>query len=565
MKKILILGAGTGGTLVANLLAGKLDLKEWSITVIDKSAEHVYQPGLIFIPFKLYEYEGKKDVVKPITDPLSKKVDFVQGEIVSIDHDHKKVETNQGVFEYDWLVCSMGCHIAPDEVDGLEEAMGNDVHTFYTLEGALAFQKAIKNMKEGKLVLNVAEMPIKCPVAPIEFVFLADYYFRMQGVRDQVEISFVTPLEGVFTKPIASRILGEIAAEKQIEVVPKFSIESVDQEKKTIHSYENATLDYDLLCTIPPNLGPDVVADSDIGDATGYIHTDQRTLKSKKAEQVFVIGDNTNVPTSKAGSVVHFQAETVVENIIREINGQKALPSFDGHSNCFIESGFEKAVLIDFNYDMEPLPGTFPMPVIGPFSLLKETHLNHVGKIAFKWFYWNMLLHGRLPDTPFVPTHMSFVGKDVAEAPPIQRAQSRIIGELMSKEVVVVKEGTPVVEAAKLLVKHRVSGLPVVDVDNKLIGIITEADFLSGMDLQSESTLKPIFDLIVHQKRSKKRMGTIVEDLMTPKPITLREEDSLSKAIETMNRNKIKRVVITDEQNFVKGIVSRADLIKIFF
>lgn len=565
MKKIVILGAGTGGSLTANMLARKLDPKKWSITVIDKTAEHVYQPGLLFLPFKLYDYEDKKDVVKPITEPLPKNIDFVKSEIKLIDHQRKRVETSDGVFQYDWLVSSMGCHIAPEEIDGMKNAFEeNDIHTFYTLKGAIEFQKALENMKEGKLVLNIAEMPIKCPVAPIEFVFLADYYFSLKGIRNQVEICLVTPLDGAFTKPIASKILSSIAEKKNIKIVPNFSIESVNADKKTIHSYDHVSLDYDLLCAIPPNLGPDVIENSGLGDGTGYALTDPRTLKSRKADSLYVIGDNSNVSTSKAGSVVHFEAETVVGNILREINGKKPIPNFDGHSNCFIESGFQKALLIDFNYDIEPLPGTFPVPGIGPFSLLKETYFNHMGKMAFKWVYWNMLLHGRLPNTPLTPSHMSFTGKDITTFPPIRRAKSMRIADIMSKDVITVQQGASINEAAKLLAKHHISGLPVVDVDNKLIGIITEADFLSAMDINAESEIKHMFNMIINKRRKKKRLGTIVDDMMTKKPVTLNEEDTLNKAVEVMDKNKIKRIIVTDKDNYVKGVVSRADLVKLF-
>ena len=159
------------------------------------------------------------------------------------------------------------------------------------------------------------------------------------------------------------------------------------------------------------------IDDSDLGDGTGYALTDPRTLKSRKADFIYFLGDNTNVSTSKAGSVAHFEAETIVENLLREIEGKPALPTFDGHANCFIETGYHKAMLLDFNYDIEPLEGSFPMAHVGPFSLLKESYMNHVGKLAFQWVYWNLLLQGRLPNVPLLPSHMNFVGKDLETTP----------------------------------------------------------------------------------------------------------------------------------------------------
>lgn len=564
MKDIVILGAGTGGTIAANMLSHKLNLKEWRITVIDKADTHLYQPGLLFIPLRLYGYADTGDVAKSIQDPLPSNITFVSTDIKSIDHQNKKVETENGKFDYDWLVCALGCRIAPEEIEGLEDAWGKEVHSFYTLDSALAFQKALDDMREGRLVIDIAEMPIKCPVAPIEFAFLADYYFHLKGIRDRIDITLVTPFSGAFTKPVANRVLSEIAAEKQINVVPNFSLSSIDAGKKTMNAYEGSTLEYDVACAIPPNIGPDAIEDSGLGDGTGYALTDPRTLKSRKADCIYFLGDNTNVSTSKAGSVTHFEAETVVENLLREIDGEKPLPSFDGHANCFIESGFHKALLIDFNYDVEPLTGSFPLPYVGPFSLLKETHMNHMGKIAFKWIYWDMLLPGYLPKVPLLPSHMNFVGKDVTTAPQVRHSQEMRVKDVMSKDVIAVKQGTSLAEAAKMLTEHGVSGMPVVDVDDKLIGVLTEADFIAAMDISGDPLIKSMFDTIIRKSRPKKRMGTIVDDLMTKDPVTTREDDTLQKAIELMDKNQVKRLIITDAQNEVKGVVSRPDLMRLF-
>ena len=564
MKNIVILGAGTGGALISNLLSHELDLDQWQITVIDRSEKHLYQPGLLFIPFSLYGYDSEGDIAREIRSPLPRNVRFVAADVKLVDHENKQVETGNGTYRYDWLISAMGCHIAPEEVDGMEEAMGDGVHTFYTLDGALKLQRALDRMEEGRLVLNICDMPIKCPVAPIEFVFLADYYLGLKGIRDKFDITLVTPFDGAFTKPNANRVLSEIAREKGINIVGNFSIESVDPSSKIIRSFEGDSVEYDLLCAIPPNLGPGVLDESGLGDGTGYALTEPRTLKARNADHIFVLGDNSNVSTSKAGSVTHFEAETVVENLLREIDGKAALPSFDGHSNCFIESGYHKALLIDFNYDMEPLEGSFPLPYAGPFSLLKETYMNHVGKLSFKWVYWNMLLTGRLPSVPLLPSHMSFLGKDITTTPQVRHAREMHVEDLMTRDPVTVRQGTALSEAAALMTRHHVSGLPVTDVDGKLIGVLTEADFLSAMDVNAHGPIKEMYDAIIRKRRSVKSMGTIVEDIMTRNPVTAKAEDTLQKAIELMDRNKIKRLVITDDGNEVQGVLSRADVIALF-
>ncbi len=565
MKNIVILGAGTGGTIVANMLSHKLDQKEWNIMVIDRAAEHHYQPGNLFIPFKLYGYEEREDIVRDITDPLPKSATFIKAEVKRIDHEHKKVETSRDVYDYDFLVCTLGCHTAADEVEGLAETMGqNGVHTFYNLDAAIAMQPELEAMKSGKLVIDIADMPIKCPVAPIEFAFLADYYFATKGVRDAIDITLVTPYSGAFTKPNANKVLTKIAWEKHINIVPNFALERVDGPGRTIHSYEGSSMDFDLLCIIPPNLGPTALEESGLGDGTGYALTDPKTLRHRKADCIYLLGDNTNVSTSKAGSVAHFEAETVVDNLLREIDGKKPLPSFDGHANCYIESGYHKALLIDFNYDMEPLEGKFPMPVVGPFDLLKESYMNHMGKIMFDWIYWNMLLPGFLPMVPMLPSQMNFIGKDMTTHPKIRQSEQVKIGDIMTRDVISVPEGTSLNAAADLMAQNGVSSLPVVNGDNVLTGVLTEADFLAALNLKEGSSVLNMFNVIIRRKRPAKKRGTTVDGLMTLKPVTVREDDTLQTAIHLMDRNRIKRLIVTDDNNHVIGIVSRPDLIALF-
>jgi sulfide:quinone oxidoreductase len=256
--------------------------------------------------------------------------------------------------------------------------------------------------------LNVAEMPIKCPVAPLEFLFLADWFFHERGIRDDVEIIFATPLPGAFTKPRASSILGDMLERKNIKIEADFNIMEVDHTQKAIRSYDEREIPFDLLVSVPVNMGSEVIERSGMGDELSFVPTDKHTLRSKKWENVWVIGDAGNTPTSKAGSVAHFMLDVIVENILRQMEGLEPLAKFDGHANCFIESGFEKGILIDFNYDVEPLPGKYPLPGFGPFSLLKESAANHWGKMTFRWVYWNMLLKGE--EMPF-ESQMSMAGK----------------------------------------------------------------------------------------------------------------------------------------------------------
>ncbi len=408
MKTLLILGGGTGGTMVANKMSQHLDLMEWEIIVVDSDENHYYQPGFLFIPFGIY---GPSDVVKPKREFYPQNVEFVLSEIELIEPEKNRVQLvkDKRVINYDLLVVATGSRIAPEETPGLtDNGWHENVYNFYTVEGATALSRYLKFWKGGRLVLNIAEMPIKCPVAPLEFLFLADWFFHERGIRDDVEIVLATPLPGAFTKPRASAVLGDMLTEKNILVEPDFNIMEVDHTDKLIRSYDEREVNYDLFITIPVNMGSEVIQRSKMGDELGFIPTDKHTLRSRDWENIWVIGDAGNTPTSKAGSVAHFMLDVLVENMLRSIEGLDPMEKFDGHANCFIESGFEKGVLIDFNYDVEPLPGKYPLPGFGPFSLLKESAANHWGKMGFRWVYWNMLLKGG--ELPFA-SQMTMAGK----------------------------------------------------------------------------------------------------------------------------------------------------------
>lgn len=408
MKRLLILGAGTAGTMVANRLANELDRSEWKITIVDQEETHYYQPGFLFIPFGIYD---KKDVIKPRRDFLPPQVEMVLSPIELIEPEKNQVVLAKDgrVLAYDYLIVATGSHVVPDETPGLlGEEWRKSIFDFYTIDGALALQRFLRTWEGGRLVLNIAEMPIKCPVAPLEFLFLADWFFHERGMRDKVELVLATPLPGAFTKPKAAALLGDMLIEKRIQVETEFNIERAEPDEKAIYSYDERRIPYDLLVTVPVNMGAEVIERSGMGDDLNFIPTEKHTLKAKEYENVFVLGDATDLPSSKAGSVAHFQVDGFIENFIRYTEGLELKELFDGHANCYIESGFGKGFLIDFNYDVEPLPGHFPLPGFGPFSLLKESRMNHWGKVMFRWMYWHILLKGKeLP----IPAQLSLAGK----------------------------------------------------------------------------------------------------------------------------------------------------------
>jgi len=407
MRRMVILGGGTAGTIMVNRLAGVLDPEEWQITIVDSVETHYYQPGFLFIPFGIYSL---RDVVKPRRDFYPPGVEAVMSDIDRIEPDKNRVLLSNGaVLPYDYLIVATGCKIRPEEIEGLtDDGWGESKFEFYTAKGAETLRRRLKQWDGGRVVLNIAEMPIKCPVAPLEFLFLADSFFTEMGIRDKVELHFVTPLPGAFTKPKASAILSDFLEKKSIQLTTEFGIARVDSEKKCIVSWEEDEIPYDLLVSIPTNMGDDCIKRSGMGNEFNYVKTDKETLQALDHDNIFVIGDATNLPSSKAGSVAHFQSEILFENILEHTEGRPMRAKFDGHANCFIESGHGRGMLIDFNYDVEPLPGHFPFPGVGPFSLLSETKMNHYGKIMFRWMYWHLLLRGA--ELPLEP-QMSMAGK----------------------------------------------------------------------------------------------------------------------------------------------------------
>ena len=407
MKKILILGGGTGGTIMSNKLRIALDRDEWDITVVDQFKTHYYQPGFLFIPFGIY---NKSDVIKPKSDFFPPGVNVIYSKIELIEGEKNQVRLGNGqILKYDFMIIATGAQTSPEETPGLKEELWyKEIFDFYTIEGSLALREFFKTWKGGRLVLNIAELPFKCPVAPLEFVFLADAYFHGLGIRDKVEITYVTPLPGAFTKPRATKMLSGLMEEKNIKVIPEFYLERVDNEAKKIISYDGQEVPFDVLTIIPVNKGSDVMEKSGLGDDLNFVPTDKYTLQSDKFENVFVLGDAANLPTSKAGAVVHFGAEVLFENLMSAIEGRPLLAKFDGHANCYIETGFGKGSIIDFNYDTEPLAGSFPLPGVGPFGLLKNTRFNHYGKVIFRWIYWHILLRGK--EMP-ISSEMTMAGK----------------------------------------------------------------------------------------------------------------------------------------------------------
>ncbi len=407
VKRVVILGGGTGGTLTANRLRRLLPATEAEIVVVDRDDRHVYQPGLLFVPFGLAR---PARLVRPRSRYIDGGVEFRQASVDRVDLEADEVVLSDGSrLGYDVAIVASGASLRPEETEGLTGPGWKDtVHTFYTLDGAAALAGALAGFAGGRLVVNVVDNPVKCPVAPVEFTFLADWYLRRRGLRDRVQLVYATPMDGVFTREVCNRELSGLLRGRGIEVVAEFNTGQVDGQSGRLVSYDGREVPFDLAVVVPLHAGAAYVERSPgLGSELGFVPVDPATLQSKARPNVFAIGDAADLPVSKAGSVAHFEGEVLARNVARYLAGEVLDASFDGHTNCFIESGGGKALLIDFNYDIEPVPGRYPGQVGLP--LLRESRLNHIGKRLFEPIYWNVLLPGR--DIPGLSAAMPKAGK----------------------------------------------------------------------------------------------------------------------------------------------------------
>lgn len=382
MKTLLILGAGTAGTLMASRLRKRLNPEEWTITITDEDATQYYQPGFLFMPFGIY---SEKDVVKPKRRFIPHGVDYLETEIDRVEPENNCVLLRSGErLKYDVLIVATGIKTAPEQTEGmLGSDWGARVFDFYTFEGASALHHALRAWNGGRIVVHITEMPIKCPVAPLEFAFLADSWLIDRGLRDKTEVVYVTPRSRVFTKPIDAEVLGHLLEKKRIKVVTDFQIGRVDNELHKIVSWDGREADYDLLVTVPTNTGDVAMGRSGLADELNFVVTNQQTLQSKQHPNIFVLGDATDLPSSKSSYVTHFQSEIVTENIVHYIKGEPLELQREVSAERFVEC-HSKAFVLDSDHELQTEERKYLLPVLGPLSRYPKSDFS---KLAFRWIY----------------------------------------------------------------------------------------------------------------------------------------------------------------------------------
>ncbi|HEX2910131.1 MAG TPA: FAD/NAD(P)-binding oxidoreductase [Chloroflexia bacterium] len=378
MKEIVVLGGGTGGTLVANLLAKKLKSSEANITVVSASNRHLYQPGWLYVPF------GKQDpraLSRPVASLLRKRVNLVLGKVAGLDTEKKVVALEEGKsLPYDYLVIATGSQVAPEDVPGFSEG----AHYFYTEEASFKLHAALEEFTGGRIVIGVGGLPYKCPVAPLEFTFLLDEYLTHRGIRDKTEITYTFPLNRVFSIESVAEVAQPMLEERNIKIETFFNLEEVVPEEKLVRSMEGTELNYDLLIMIPPHRGAKFLQGHPIADPQGWVKTDRATLEVKGAPDIWALGDTTDLPISKAGSTAHFEAPVIVERLASRLRGTKPEEKhaeYNGHVMCFLETGYGKASMLNFDYEHPP-------------KVAEPNHTVHYEKMVFNKAYWYLVPTG---------------------------------------------------------------------------------------------------------------------------------------------------------------------------
>lgn len=380
--RIVVLGGGVGGTLVANLLDKRL-AGDAKVTVVDPTGMHDYQPGYLYVALGQAKGHWLSREERTLLRP---EVELAIESAVRIHPDAGTVQLERGgSLEWDYLVVATGARLVPERIPGLSEG----AFEFYSLPGAERLSQELHRFKGGKIKIGVAGIPYKCPPAPVEFAFMVDGFLRERGLRNASEITLLSPLNRAFTIESASELIQPIMDRRGIELSTFFNVESVDPSAGVVESLEGEKHEYDLLVLVPPHAGAQVVTDSGLGDAGGWLPTDRHTLAVQGYERIFALGDATNLPISKSGSTAHFEAPVIASRIASLVAGTAPTENYGGRVMCFLETGDGKATSLRFDYEHPPVP---PQP----------NRAWHMAKWLFNRMYWETVPQGRIPENaPF--------------------------------------------------------------------------------------------------------------------------------------------------------------------
>ncbi len=383
--KLLILGGGSGGVMFGNRMRKEFSKNEVEITIIERNKNHIYQPAFTLVVFGL---DDPKNLVKPLKDLLFEGINLITDEVTKIDAKNNKVTTNKsGDIPYDYLVIATGAKLVYDEPPGMKEGLekGENVFLFYTLDGAIKLRDALKKFEGGTIISSIAEMPIKCPAAPMKFIMMAEDTMRRRGIKDKCKFVFTTPFPDVFSREPYAGALNKIFRSRGIESIANFAPSEVDHEKGIMKDFGGKQVEFDLLCITPPHEGESYVEDSEgVGNPANWVTCDKNKMVTTGFNNIYGIGDATDFPTSKTASGVRKQAKVLVEVFKSIMSGEEPIATYDGEIICPMPTREKRALFAQFNYEESISPAI-------------ESYANWVLKVhMLRPLYWNLMLNGLL-------------------------------------------------------------------------------------------------------------------------------------------------------------------------
>ncbi|MDX8362588.1 FAD/NAD(P)-binding oxidoreductase [Cytobacillus sp. IB215316] len=351
-KRIVIIGAGSGGMMVANKLARQLNDEitedKVEIQLISNTEQHIYQPGYLYVVFN---EKAPEHFIRQQDTLVHRNVHLQFDDIEEIIPEKNMIKSKTTQYSYDFLVIATGSHPNFNSIPGLQKGADN----FYTLEGAIKLRDKLVDMKKGKILITI-DVPHKCPAAPLELALMLEDYFSKRGIKDDITIKYTYPIGRIHSlQPVSAWAEPEFEKRK-IEFESFFNVESVDPQRKVVMTMDGEEHSYDLLISIPSHEGAPVIVNSGLGDEIGFIPTDRYKLKMAGSDNIYVIGDATNLPISKAGSTAHYQTEVLVPNIVNRVKGLPETHRYNGKVACFLENSLEDASMITFDYHTPPKP-----------------------------------------------------------------------------------------------------------------------------------------------------------------------------------------------------------------
>ncbi len=354
-SKVVILGGGTGGVIVANLL-GRKAKKVAEITLVSKQEKVFYEADL---PYRIFDKKSLKSQYKPVRKVVNKNVNVLLEEVTGLDVENKLVSFKNGnSISYDYLVIATGAHYDFDSVPGYKEG----AYHYYNEEGIKELRKALDEFVEkgtgGNVVVGIADLPFKCPVAPLEGVFMMEHFLRRKKLRKTTQLHYLSPIGGAFSIEQANVHIEKKFAKKNINLHTFFNTETIHADKKVVESLEGDEIEYDLLLMVPPHKGQTYLQGSPIADESGWVNVNTKTLQNEDYPNIFALGDTANLPVSKAGSSAHYQAMAVAHNLVNVLKGKIELSQvkerYNGHATCLVMTSLTSAMFFDFNYNRPP-------------------------------------------------------------------------------------------------------------------------------------------------------------------------------------------------------------------